>query len=123
MTERNYGPTEEAGDTRDRIWRATFDNPLQTDPSDPPHRMVTVHEEVVVRLKDGTERSVERPPSLSAQDSDLDNDQAVDLYHPVTHEVIGQTTLGACKAHVYTLLHQLQLIRDEKEAQQEEESD
>ena len=114
---RNYGPTVNPGDTRDRIWRATFDNPHQRDPSHDPVRTVTVHEEVAVRLQDGTERVIERPSALSALDSDLDNDQAVDLYHPVTHEVIGQTTMGACKAHVYTLLHQIQLDRDAAEAE------
>ena len=115
MTERNYGPTTNPGDTRDRIWRATFENPLQTDPGVETHRTVTIHEEVAIRTRDGSEVSIDKSSAVTADDGSLDNDQVVDLLHPITHQVIGQTTLGACKAHIYTLLHQIQLDRDAAE--------
>lgn len=115
MTERNYGPTTNPGDTRDRIWRATIENPLQHDPGVEPSRTVTIHEEVAIRTKDGVEVSIDKTSSVTACDAELDNDKVVDLLHPVTHEVLGKTTLGACKAHIYTLLHQIQLDRDAAE--------
>lgn len=105
----NYAAITELGDVRRRIWRITADNPLNGQP------LATAHEEIAALAKNEAGDTVQ--VSVGHVGGELtataaDPDRVVDLRDPVTDAVIGQTTIGAIHAHIYSLGRDMQTQRD-----------
>lgn len=101
----SYDPTVNPGDTRNRIWRMTMENPLGGTP------MCYAHEELVIRTADG-ERAVGR--SRDMQKSPTDLAEVVELRNPDGDALLGSTTIGAIYAAIYSLGRHMQKAADQE---------
>lgn len=79
-----YTPTAVPGDSRRRIWRLLFENPLNGTPS------ATLHEEEVILTKDGVEQTLRRTRDIALNYSDPN--EVMNKLHPQDESVIGTLT-------------------------------
>lgn len=103
----NYSALTEPGTTRRRIWRMTMENALGSVPR------CDAHEEEVI-LSAAGERSIGRTRDLSK--TPANPDEVVELRHPVTHALLGHTTIAQIHAMIYSLGHHMQLQDDARRA-------
>jgi hypothetical protein len=99
-----YAPTQNPGDTRTRARYIGIWNPLVGQPT------IDILEQQVVRLADG-ERVLADTPGITG--IPFDPAEVVELRHPETDEMLGQTTTaGAIMAGVYSWCRGRQERRD-----------
>ena len=99
----NYAPTKNPGETRQRIRIFAGMNSLNGLPA------MQFQEETVIRLSDGTERSLGDARNLTVT---YQPGKVIDAYDLATDEVTGTTTHDAVFAAIYALARSAQVEAD-----------